>query len=530
MIIIMVMSAGMPLPAQEEVQAQEEVSVVNIEVPVRVFYKGKAVDHLTKGDFTLYDGKKKQEVHGFYKVTRKIKLKDVDTAAGPDTELSLPSRYFVLVFRVTQYNDKLKEGLDYVFKNILVKNDRLLIFANDKTLLFNDLLDKEQVHALVDQTLREQSARSRNLLTGYLIKIKQLLDNFRLRLGVRSGVEIISTENGVHIHNFLTKYLLLWKEYKDRYLVPDMDKYYNFAKFLEKIRAEKWVISFYQVEIFPKLQLSGDLRRSIDLTIDSWLMGRSEDIANARKLSAKINRVDRELSAAENFPAEDISKLFYKVGATFHSVLMRVSKETDVADLEYKGISTDIENSLRDITAKTGGELMATNDLESALSKVIEKEDICYMLTYAPDNPGKTGKISVELNRKEYRKYEVIYDKNMREDYIRAYLTRKSAENPTVELRDVTFRKNTLSFTVGDFLLKEKGKARSGQLSIHILIKNKGNEPVYDKSNRIEAREETIALSLGFDWLQKGEYSIIMEIRDLLTGKSASHFLQPTIK
>ncbi len=443
----------------------------------------------------------------------------------------LPSRYFVLVFRITEYNDALKKGLDYVFRDILKRNDQLLVFVNDKTLFIKNLLDKEQAFSLIDKTLREESARSRHLMTKYLLKIKQLLEDVKLKLGAISfGADLIPVDKANYLLDFLNRYLITWKEYKNRYLVPDMDSYYNFARFLEKIRMEKWVISFYQVELFPKLQLSGDFLRMIDHSVQAWLMGRSEDMAYARKITVQLHLIDRELNAAENFPAGEISKLFFKVGATFHSILMTVHREANVRDLEFKNLSTDIENSLREITAKTGGELMATNNLEKALSKVVEKEDICYMLTYAPENPGKKGKISVELGNRDYRKYDVIYDKNMREDYIREYLAKKNAGQPTVELNEIKFKGKKLSFRIGGFLMKKTGKEKMGKLGVRIRVKDRRSQPLYDKKKQIEAKQETIAFSLAFDWLNAGEYNIIVDVQDLLTGKSASSFLQPVIK
>ena len=523
--ILTITFAGIPLSlsSQEEIKTTEKVSVVNIEVPVRVFYKGRAVDDLKKSDFKLYEGKERQEIHGFYKVKKKIKIKD--------PKLLLPSRYFVLVFRITEYNDALKKGLDYVFRDILKRNDQLLVFVNDKTLFIKNLLDKEQAFSLIDKTLREESARSRHLMTKYLLKIKQLLEDVKLKLGAISfGADLIPVDKANYLLDFLNRYLITWKEYKNRYLVPDMDSYYNFARFLEKIRMEKWVISFYQVELFPKLQLSGDFLRMIDHSVQAWLMGRSEDMAYARKITVQLHLIDRELNAAENFPAGEISKLFFKVGATFHSILMTVHREANVRDLEFKNLSTDIENSLREITAKTGGELMATNNLEKALSKVVEKEDICYMLTYAPENPGKKGKISVELGNRDYRKYDVIYDKNMREDYIREYLAKKNAGQPTVELNEIKFKGKKLSFRIGGFLMKKTGKEKMGKLGVRIRVKDRRSQPLYDKKKQIEAKQETIAFSLAFDWLNAGEYNIIVDVQDLLTGKSASSFLQPVIK
>ncbi|MCK4836962.1 MAG: hypothetical protein KAT17_10000 [Candidatus Aminicenantes bacterium] len=40
---------------QEDEVLQETVRVVNVEVPVRVHYRGKPVDNLTKKDFILFE-------------------------------------------------------------------------------------------------------------------------------------------------------------------------------------------------------------------------------------------------------------------------------------------------------------------------------------------------------------------------------------------------------------------------------------------------------------------------------------------
>ena len=61
-------------PQQEEEPIKEKVEVVNVEVPVRVFYRGKPVDNLTKQDFKLYERGKLKEINGFYIKRKKIKL------------------------------------------------------------------------------------------------------------------------------------------------------------------------------------------------------------------------------------------------------------------------------------------------------------------------------------------------------------------------------------------------------------------------------------------------------------------------
>ena len=77
--IIFLISCSL-LTGQETVQ--EEVSVVNIEVPVRVYYKGKPVPDLKKSDFLLYENGKLQEINGCNRFLRKIRIKDVGLEAN----------------------------------------------------------------------------------------------------------------------------------------------------------------------------------------------------------------------------------------------------------------------------------------------------------------------------------------------------------------------------------------------------------------------------------------------------------------
>ncbi len=59
----------------EKKNITETVNVINFEVPVRVFFKKKLVDNLTKGDFLLYEDGKLQDINGFYIVKKRIRIK-----------------------------------------------------------------------------------------------------------------------------------------------------------------------------------------------------------------------------------------------------------------------------------------------------------------------------------------------------------------------------------------------------------------------------------------------------------------------
>jgi hypothetical protein len=122
---------------QEEEILQETVRVVNVEVPVRVHYRGKPVDNLTKNDFKLFEKGKQQDIHGFILKRKKINVQELKLNA--EQVMTRKQRFFVLVFRFTHYNDDIKKGLDYIFDTILTDTDQLLVFANDRSAYFKFL-------------------------------------------------------------------------------------------------------------------------------------------------------------------------------------------------------------------------------------------------------------------------------------------------------------------------------------------------------------------------------------------------------
>ncbi len=513
----------------EDEKIKEKVSVTNVEVPVRVFYKGKAVDHLNRKDFKLYEDDKLQTINGFFVKRRKIETQNVQLTTEGQEESPQPSRLFVLVFRLLAYNEHVRKAVDHFFKHILHDNDQLLVFANDSTLMLDKpILDVERKD-IVDQILAEEAVRANQRLIAYFSTIQRDLDVTKTEIKMErdeTSLTVPKTTRADNLTRFLNNYLSTWREYKKKYLLPDIDRYYNFASFLEKVNKEKWVINVYQIEMFPKLKVTGELRQQIEQIIHELQVSRTEDMVFSQIMMGLLNEIDRELNVADEFPAEEISKLFYKVDTTCHSIFCGVQKETFSQDLEFKRISTNIENSLREITANTGGSLITSDNLESAMHTISSKEDLYYMLTYEPDDPQKKGKIKVTVKNK---KYKVVYDSNMRADYIKEYLAKKQAENPSVQLKDVSFNEKKLSMEISNFLLKKTRQGNEGRLNVRVRIKDSDNQSLYDKSRYLETKKKITNISIDFEWLTKGEYNILVDVTDLLTGKTAMEFLQPRL-
>jgi VWFA-related protein len=528
-ILILAPAAFSPIFSRsQEEKIREEVSVTNVEVPVRVFYKGKVIDNLTRKDFKLYEDKELQTINGFYLKRRKIKVQNIDLTTDNREAGPLPPRFFVLVFRLTNYTKDIKRGVAHLFDNVLRDKDHVLVFVNDKTLFLNRSYQKVKRKDILDQVLREESVRANQRLVAYFTKIQRSLNvtKVELKMEDEEGRKVSVTARPDQLLIFLKKYLSTWIEYKKKYLLPDIDKYYNFANFLEKIDKEKWVINFYQFEMFPKMKYSGELRQQIEDIMNTLLVGRSEDIVYSRMMLSLLTKIDQELNVAKDFHADEISKLFYKVDATCHSIFCGTQKDTLSQDLEYRRISTDIENSLRDITEKTGGALISSNDLESALHSISEKEDVYYMLTYSPKNPKKTGQIKIVVDNK---KYKVFYDTNMRADYIKEYVDKKRALSPSIKLNSISFKEKKLAIAISNFLMRKTGAGKKGKISVHVRIKDENNKTVFEKSRFLVPDKKITNITIDFDWIKKGEYNIIVDVSDILTGKTAMEFLQPQV-
>lgn len=524
-IILILCPLSYSLQSQEdEITTTETVSVVNVEVPVRVFFKGKLVDHLKKSDFKLYEDGVEQEINGFFIKRKKITIRNNLTA----TEKQKPdpkSRYIVLVFRITKFNKQLEKGLDHLFNKMLTENDQLMVFINDKSFFFKTLSNKLSAREILSKTLKEESKKARFRLLKYLKKVEDELNLSRIQSMMQRGVSYHLSDE---IVRFLQKYLLIWDDYSRNYLSPNIDRYYYFSRHLEKIKKEKWVLNFYQIEMFPKLSVTGEFLESLRNIIGTLQSSfRSEDNVKAKTITTLLRDIDNALLTTKDFPGDEISKLFYKVDATFHSILIFINHDLLHHDLEYKRISTEIESSLREITKRTGGSLQATGNIEKAIGNIEEQEDVYYMLTYSPRNPQKLGKVKVEVKEKNYR---IIYDDQIRADYISSYLKRKNLETPDINIKSMKFQQNTLSFIVNNFQQKEQNKKNTGHVRVEIRILNPQNETCYNKMNTISTQKDSISISVNFPWMKKGKYDIILQVTDMLSGKSASDFLQPTLK
>jgi len=116
-------------PPQEK--PKQEVTVIAVEVPVRVLQKGQVVKDLNKEDFEVFENGIKQNITAFEVVSRRISL-----AQEIPQEAKAPqkNRIFILIFNIFDYTEPVGEAIDYFFKDIFRPHDQLIILTEDRVL------------------------------------------------------------------------------------------------------------------------------------------------------------------------------------------------------------------------------------------------------------------------------------------------------------------------------------------------------------------------------------------------------------
>ncbi len=510
-----------PTQNKQEVEHKpiiEKVTVTNIEVPVRVLDKDKPVIDLAKDDFSIYEDNKRMEINGFF--LKRKKLKSTVSSEVTLKETPPPPRTFVLVFSITDFNDHIIKAVEHLFENIFRPTDRVLIFANDKTLRYANLENKDEIKRKVLTELKEESYQVRRRLINYINRIETYLNMHDFRRQLQGRFDTRPQD----LISFLKKYLLTWNDYKQKYLTPPTDRFYYFSRYLEEVKTEKWVFNFYQFDLFPRIKPDSQTMDRIQ-EISIQMINSREGGAHSmgRLINTLLTQVMLDLNISSGFPTQDIAKLFYKVDAAFHSFFIKNTDRVSMNDLEYEEVSSNIENTLKEITEITGGKNITSNNLVESIDTVSELEDIYYVLTYVPQDPGKAGKLKIKVKDKKYR---ILYDDNFRADYISEYIQKleEKIKVPEIKIENFSFQGKVLAFTVKDYLMKETGSKPVGRMKVRIrLTASDEVKMLYDQEKVCTAQNHEMKVTLGsFKGIARGEYHFFIDATDLFTGKQAN--------
>ncbi len=484
------------------------VSVENKIIYARVFYKGKPVDNLKKDDFILYENGKRVKILGVDIVRKKF---------GSEKKSSTPikkqsPRFFILTFKIIDYGPYLKKGIDYIFDNIIKKEDKLMFMSEHHYFVEDHIKDKDKIKEKIIKILKKESVLSRMRLDRLLSNLKSL---------TYAVGEYVSSQNSGNKSSYqqnrefeklvliVQRFLTLLRGYKESYLTPEIDRFYYFAKYLNGIKMKKWILNFYQYE---KIPIPVQIKNFMDNFIGEGLRPYNE-----MKALEMVTELQKELDRPANFPTDEVAKLFYRGDTTFYTIILDKPKDTLSKDFYYRNVYTDLEKTLKNISFSTGGDVILTNNVISAVNKFKEKEDILYMINYIPTV--KNPKIKVKMKNPEYK---VKYDPNQFSDYIKNYLKRKKKENPDILINGFNYSKNILSFSIKDFKIGKKEKA--GRVLVVLKITDEKGKTIYNSEKTLKSNKSEIKVKIKIKNLKNGIFYLYLDVYDLLTKKVASRF------
>jgi len=359
--IVGIFVVGLTLLAQE---IQHETIAINIEVPVRVFTKGKFVEELTIKDFEVHEDGVLQEIVALYLVKRTIierEETEIDTKQARKIFIPETSRTFVLMFEMMDYFPKTRDALDYFFENVFSHGDSLFIVTPLETYSFEkEILDKTPREQLVEQL----NGKLRKDIRSAAREYKSMIRDLEWLANVPSGSKAKAA--GMILRQI--------REY--RYF--DEEKLMEFKDQLKEIEGQKYVFLFYQQQIIP---------------IPGGIPGVGE-----KRISFNVKNVKQSFADS----SININFIFLTKTEQHHLDTFRM----DPAGLTLDNISGEIFGTFYEVAKATGGITDSSANIASSFQRAVIASENYYLLYYAPINykaDGKFKNIKVKIKGKNYR-------------------------------------------------------------------------------------------------------------------------------
>jgi hypothetical protein len=365
-------------------QISHEASVVNIEVPVRVFKGDVFVDDLALNDFEVYENGKLQKIEAVYLIKKtNIEREETRTKKEEARKKFAPesSRYFVLVFILTEYLPKVAEAIDHFFERVILPGDTLNVVTPLKTYTMKpDVFARVPKEEIKSQLLGKLRA---DIMSGY----SEYLDLMKELEGAAMGRDVEGYERALS--------RLSWLRYIDQKGLE------NFAGYLKRQTGQKYIFLFYQQETIPTLETStsGAEMTEVEIAMRGGVPG---------------DKMPDSYMRDSSFEVDDVKRIFSDSSISIH--FLYITKDiTDRIDvgrmgsrggLRFEDRSEGIFSAFKEMAEATGGLTDSSANISSAFKKASQASENYYLLYYSPTGyrvDGKFRQIKVKVKNRNYR-------------------------------------------------------------------------------------------------------------------------------
>ena len=334
----------------------ENIEVINVEMIARVQKNGQPVGGLQKDDFVLTENGRKVEINGFREVRRRISQPSTNEEKAPAAVQTSPGRLFVLCFWLWEREAAYAEALDHFFRDIFRPGDHVIL-AHTKDVVLIDSPDQiAPVRAQFEAELKKGIIHDNMVRTQLYDQIDEAISDYF------NAVEKVSAalQLQARIDN-------CWKEFRARFLKGDSGSLTRLADSMKSINREKWVLIFLQDEVFPMF----DEDKSVP--------------AFRNRLEEMRKSLGDEVTAFN----DKVRSSFIAANATVSLIRLSAQALEDQGRSPYyrqQVVHSNRDECFQQISRVTGGAMITDNNLARALNQAADKEDICYVISFAPED------------------------------------------------------------------------------------------------------------------------------------------------
>jgi VWFA-related protein len=390
-------------------QIKEEATVINIEVPVRVFSGKNFIENLTIDDFEVFENGVSQNIEAVYFVKkRSVERSQEKKRFSPKT-----ARSFFLFFELSRYDPKIGDAIRYFVHNVLAPGDDLSFVTSMKTyrmknIAFEVTSPEEVTNQLIKIVRRDTMTGNSEyrLMINDISELAQSLSAHMAQGRMETSDQGTAIDelmmpiteggsSGFYSGRSLEEEFSLYENYVfklENLRRMDQKKLLDFAKLLKKKEGQKYVTIFYQKEFIPQLnpQL---LSQTMSLYQDSPTI--IQTISNVIEFYRREVQIDTEL----------VKQTYADSSISIHFLYLTTPPESQYG-VYMADHSEDIFSAFQEMAIATGGYINSSSRADYLIKSAIEASENYYLLYYSPSHyivDGKFKEIVVKVKNKDYR-------------------------------------------------------------------------------------------------------------------------------
>lgn len=393
-------------------QIKEEATVINIEVPVRVFSGKTFIDDLTIDDFEVLENGVPQNIEAVYFVKkRSVERSQEKQRFSPKT-----SRSFFLFFELSNYDPKIGDAIEYFVHHVLAPGDNLSFVTSMKTYRMKNIAFEvtspgdiaDQLTGIVKRDTMTGNSEYRHMINEIANLAQSISVTMAQSRMVRTGGEQIIEEVTMPMSDIspsahydgrtLEEQFSLYENYifkLDNLRRMSQKKLIDFADYLEDREGQKYVTVFYQKEYIPQLdpQL---LSQTISLYQDRPVV--LQTIANVVDFYKREVPIDTEL----------VKQTYANGSISIHFLYLTTPPES-YHGIYMAGHSEDIFSAFQEMAAATGGYFDSSARADFLFKSAVEASENYYLLYYSPSHYISDGQFKEILVKVKNKKYKVSH-------------------------------------------------------------------------------------------------------------------------